>query len=288
MSEQDAVDLTPAPEPEELVLDDDTPAPEDPEFDELEIGPKKFKVEKPIKEAWNGLQKTVQSEKESVKAEKEALAKERAALQESEKFRGALMGEVAKITAINEQLEPYLKLTPAEWVAWGEQDAAAAQKAQLAIGALQMQRDKLIESARAKGQALEEESRKAQAARLAAAERDLPAKIKDWSPAKKEALVKAAVENGWTPDEIEPISHDWRIMAALDKIAKYDQAVARAAHAREAAAKAAKEQQGEPEPVAKVKAQSGSTVANRLDDKVPSDQWFKNRQADLKRKGMRF
>ena len=66
-------EIVPAPEPEELVLEEETPA-EDDGLDELEIGPEKYKVAKPIKEAWNGLQKTVQSEKEALKAREAQIA----------------------------------------------------------------------------------------------------------------------------------------------------------------------------------------------------------------------
>ena len=115
---------------------------------------------------------------------------------------------------------------------WAEQDPDAARKGQIAYTALQNERMKVMQSAQAKGQELEQQSRKTQAERLAAMEKDLPAKIKDWSPAKKEALIKVATENGFSPDELGAFAADWRVMSVLDKAAKYDQAVARAAAAR--------------------------------------------------------
>lgn len=272
---------TPAPEPEELVLDDTTPETPEDDTDELEIGPVKYKVVKPIKEAWNGLQKTVQTEKETLKAREAQVAEREARAAKTEELKAALIDEVAEIKGIDKQLAAYAKLSPQDWLAWHDQDPDGARRGQVAFSALQNERMKVFQSAQAKGQELEQQSRKTQAEREAAAEKELAAKIKDWSPAKREALVKYATDNGISPDELKPLASDWRTMAVLEKAQKYDQAVARAAAAREAAAKAARDNQPEPEPVARVRATSGSS-SNIPTDKDPPEVWLKKRNAQLR------
>lgn len=281
MSDTSALEPNPAPAPEELVLDDPAPEPSDDGLEELEIGPEKYKVAKPIKEAWAGLQKTVQTEKEQIKTERAQIEAEKAKTAEYAKLQTALFDEIAELKGIDKQLAPYMKLTPSDWMAWADQDPEAARKAQIAVTALQNQRGQLVQSAQAKGQELDAQNRKTQAERMAAAEKEIAAKIKDWSPAKKEALTKYASDNGISPDELAPLASDWRTMAVLEKAQKYDQAVARAAAAREAAAKQAKEQQGEPEPTPRVKANSGSS-SNIPTDKDPPDVWLKKRNAQLR------
>lgn len=283
MSDTSALEPNPAPEPEELVLDEapETPEPTEDEFDELEIGPKKFKVEKPIKEAWSGLQKTVQAEKEALKAERAQVEAEKAKTATELKLQTALFEEIAELKNIDKQLAPYMKLTPSDWMAWADQEPEAARKAQIAVTALQNQRGMLVQSAQAKGQELEQQSRKTQAERMAAAERELASKIKDWSPAKKAEMTKLAEAAGYNADEIGYIMSDHRGISLIEKAAKYDQAVARAAAAREAAKKAEREQQAEPEPTPRVRANSGGS-SNIPTDKDPPDVWLKKRNAQLR------
>lgn len=293
LAEADAGDApggmaAPAPEGEELDLTEETPAEGD-DTDELEIGPEKYKVPKPIKEAWNGLQKSTQAEKEAIRLEKEAVAKERASFAESEKLRSAFMDELSEIRAIDKQLDPYLKLTPQEWIAWSEQDSEAAKKAQIAVQALQMQKSKIADSARAKAQELDGKARTEAEGRRQAAEREIAAKVKDWSPAKKEAAQKVAETYGFSKEVFENALMDPAIgpaaIAMLNDLGILQTARAKAAAAKAEAAKAAKDQEPIPEPSARIRAPSGNTTTIPRDSDPP-DVWLKKRQAQVRRRGM--
>jgi hypothetical protein len=272
---------------EELDLAEETPEPSDDELDELEIGPTKFKVPKPIKEAWNGLQKTVQTEKETVKAEKAAIEKERASFAEGEKVRAAILEEVAEIKGIDRQLSPYLKLTAADWMAWAEQDPDAAKKAQMAVTALQMDRQKVLESVQAKAKEFGENQSRTQAEHMAKMERELIEKVPNWTPERGKAVEKALSEAGIPIDQMGPWLKSPAVIAFVEDALAARGARERARVAREAAAKAAKEQQGEPEPAPRMRGASSST-SNVPRDSDDGATWLKKRQAELRRKGMRF
>ena len=184
--------------------------------DDLEIGAEKYRVKKPIKEAWNGLQKTVQTSKEEHKAKLAEVEAQRKSNDETIRIAASYMKQIGKIQAINDQLEPYEKLTTAEWIAWSEQDADAAKKAQTAIFAMRMEKDKLAKEINDTENTIRSKAATDTATRKAQAERDLAAQIKDWSPAKKETLTKVAKEYDFSDAELEPFSYDPRVMRLLD------------------------------------------------------------------------
>lgn len=280
----------PPPEGEDLALDDGEVVEE---TDELEIGPNKYKVPKPIKEAWSGLQKTTQADREALKADQTAHAERVARFTETEKVKEALIDGIADIKGIDKQLEPYLKLTPSEWVAWGQQDPEAARNADLAVSAMQRQRATIFAGLQAKAGELDAKNNQArteQAAllqrRQAAAEQELAAKIQGWSPEKKAALVKVATDHGVSAEEIGPLAHDYRVMSILEKAAKYDAAVARAAKVKAEAAKAKVDAEPPLEPAALIKSGTG-TASSAPRDSDDGATWLKRREAQLAKKGRR-
>lgn len=276
-------EIVPAPEPEELVLEEETPESEDDGLDELEIGPEKYKVAKPIKEAWNGLQKTVQSEKEALKAREAQIAEREARAVKTEELKAALIDEVAELKGIDKQLSAYSKLTPQDWMTWAEQDPDAARKGQIAYTALQNERMKVLQSAQAKGQELEQQSRKTQAERDAAAERELLAKIKNWTPERAKNVEKVVADAGLPLDVVGPWLKHPAVVTIIEDALAARTARERAAAAREAAAKAKAAGEPEPEPTPRVRANSGAS-SNIPSDKDPPDVWLKKRQAQLARR----
>lgn len=277
-AEQDADAAPGAGEAEpEIILEEDAPAGEDQaedDVDELEIGPTKHRVPRPVKEAWNGLQKTVQTEKEAIAAEKKAVEAERVRYQENMRIGAAYMKEIGKIQAIDEQLAEYEKLKPEDWVAWAGQDQAAASKAQTAVAAMRMERDKLMRSVNEKEGEIKSRHDREQAEAAAKAEQEIAAKVKDWSPAKREQFVKLGTEFMPDAQQVDMLMKRFPgVAAALNEIAQFRAAKARAA---EAAAKAKAEREaaaGEPEPITPARRTGGNTTS--LADNVGTENWAK-------------
>lgn len=295
------------PAAEELELGEEAEGEPD-DSDELEIGPDKIKVPKKVKEAWNGLQTKTQAEKEAIRVREAKIAEREAKIGETEKLHSAVLDEVADIKStekaikgIDEKLAPYLKLSAADWMAWNEQEPEKAQRAQAAVQALRNEREGLMDQRAKSIQAaqvkygefqkkqaeLTDAQKKTQAEFIAQSEKEIPARIKDWSPERAAAIQKYANESGISAEQYESIKYSPVALSVLDKAAKYDAAVARAAKAREAAAAANKDAEPKPEPLPKIKVASGSTASAAPRDSDPGDVWLKKREAELKRKGRR-
>lgn len=267
-------------EAEELVLDDDAPAPNegeaDDDSDELEIGPQKYRVPKPVKEAWNGVQKSTQAEKEAVKAKERELEEAGKRYQENMRIASTYMKEVGRIQAIDEQLTEYEKLTPQDWMAWAEQDSAAANKAQIGLNALRSERDKLVRSVNEKEGTIKSQREREERESAEKAEREVAARIKDWSPAKKEALMKLATDSGVPAEIVNYAMRNPVLVGFIDEVRQFREAKARAA--------AVKQQQRadepKPEPITRTRGTSGSSTS--LGDNVSTENWaerFKKQRA---------
>ena len=72
---------------------------------ELEIGADKIKVDKRIKEAWDGLQKSTQTKVEEIKVEREKAASAAQQLQLREGIIAEVSVEMARIKVIEEEIE---------------------------------------------------------------------------------------------------------------------------------------------------------------------------------------
>ena len=253
MAEADAqVTQEVAPEPE-ILLEEDAPQETD---DELEIGSDKIKVDRRVKEAWNGLQKSVQSEKEAARQEREAVARERATFAETARVREALLDEVADLKTIDKQLANYKDMTPDKWVALSQSNPEAYQSHWPLYQALIAQRPQVLASAQAKAAELDRKQQETLALQRSAAEKELPTKIKNWSPELKSSLQKIALDAGVDQSIVEGVSHMPGVMSLLNEVAEF-----RAAKARAAAAKAKAAQETEspaPEPVKQVRATAGA------------------------------
>lgn len=213
-------------EPEPIEGDDDDSA-------ELEIGADKIRVPKAVKGAWDGLHKSVQAAKEEAKADKAAALADRQRANEFAQTVATVAKEVGKLQAIDDQLEPYLKLTAGEWAAWGSQEPERANQANLQIAALQRQRAELAGQIDFKVRDAQTKHTQATTEAQAAAERDIAATVKDWSPAKRATLEAAAVEyKGITKEVLAAAAHIPGVWQMIE-----DAATLRAARAKIAASK---------------------------------------------------
>jgi hypothetical protein len=262
--------------PEFLFEEDDAAQSEegDDDHDELEIGPEKYKVPKPVKEAWNGVQKTTQAEREAIANEKKEVEARRTRYEENMRLAATYVKEIGRIQAIDEQIADYDKLTPQDWMTWALKDRDGASQAQIGYNALLQERKKLMDGIQEKEATIKSQREREQADLIAKSEREIAAKIKDWSPQKKEALLKVGGEFGFSSQELAGVSHDPRVMAMLDELAVARAAKARARKVAEEAKAAKLAAGGAPEPIARARGNTGSS--NSLGDSVSMDTWAKN------------
>lgn len=246
----------------------------DDDTDELEIGPQKYRVPKAVKEAWNGVQKSTQAEKEAIATAKREQEAREVKHQEQMRLAATYVKEIGKIQAIDEQIADYDKLTAADWLAWARQDAEAAQQAQIGYNAMKAEKQRLMDSVREKENTVKAQRDRELAEARERAEREIATRIKDWSPAKKESLLKVGNELGFSPQELQGVAHDPRVMAMLDELAQARAAKARARKAAEETKAARIAEQGKPEPIARARGNTGSS--NSLSDNVSMETFAKN------------
>lgn len=268
----------PAPNPDEPEIEiEEEPAAAAAELDELDIGPDKIKVDKRVKVAWDSLQKSAQTKAEEAAKERAEVATERGRIAEQARIFAAVQDQVLEIKTIDSQIGPYQKLTPQEWIAWGQQDAEAANKAMQAVNALQLRKNQLMGAVEATVK--DTQARESLAAQVRAQEADkaVAAAFKDWSPARRQQLEAVATAHGFRTDELSGAFQDPRVLGVLDKARKWDAAVAKAAGKKVAPAAgdppAAAAGSG-PAPLTSVRGNTGPK-GGELRDSMPIEQWAK-------------
>lgn len=268
MSEQDA---NQAPDPDDALvaaLQSEAEPEDNSDEAEVELGSEKIKVPKKVKEFVDGIHAKTQTEREAIRADKEATAKERAAVAENARLVSAFHEERSEMQSIDKQLEPYLKFTREDWARFGAEDPEKTRQVQIDINALQLRRQQLGQSMQAKYDDMTTKERAAASERQANAERELAAKIKDWSPAKKAAVAKEAEGYGFQGTELEPFLSDYRVVQALEDAAKYRALVKRASVPKTPTP----EEEPPPETTTiRTKANTGGTP--KLSDRMSPEAW---------------
>ncbi len=264
MSEQDTNDA-PLSEEDQLVAalteDNNTPPEaEEPEEFEVEVGPAKYKVPKPIKEAWDGMQRHHTERSEKTASEERSLKEQRTKVEEQAKIVQSFPKELAKVVKIQDELEAYDKVDWAALRMSGEtvkltdgREVASADYHRGQYENLRAQLDKASGELTGKIQ-LEQGKRDASLAEQKANyHREMGAKIKDWSPEKDKEIRDFAVKNGVPKDLADSIYHPG-IMQIASMAITYVKAMEKAK-----AAAANKDKTGEEPlaPPAKVKATAG-------------------------------
>lgn len=264
-------------EPEIELEDEDAPTAE--ELAELEIGSDRIKVDKRVKDAWDGLQTASQKKSETVNEQLKAIAVDREQINERARVFEAVQKQVIEIANIDQQIAPYEKLTHQDWIAWGQQDAAAANNALTQVNALRLRRQQLAGVAEATVKEAQAKESLHASTRAADSERAIAAAFKDWSPAKRESLVKTATEYGFQPNELTEAFRDPRALSIVQDAMKYRAALAKASAKPRAAAAASDDGDApaaaRPTPAARIRGNAGSK-ANDLSDKVSTNDWVRN------------
>jgi DNA-binding phage protein len=210
--------------------------------------------------------------------QKSFVAAQQQAVEEIEAQRAEIK-ELAKITALQERLEAYDKLTFAEWQSWAQSDPQGAQSGQIEYQTLQRQVTQKQAELDTKKQERLTKNQQQEAAWLQFANEQLGKNLKDWGPEKGHTIAKFVAQtylNNNTPFDAK----------ALDAVSKHHGLIQMAEEARlyrESLKRAVTKEQPPPAaPVAKVR---GAAPATGKDpSKMSDEEWLAWRNQDLANK----
>ena len=257
MSEQD--NQTPqneAPSEEDALVEtlrEDAPAENDNEADDLEeveIGPERLKVIKPMKAAWDGMQRAHTERSEKISAKEREFETREKEIQERVKVVQSFPREIAKVTQLQEQIEAYQKVDWAKLRMSGEVVQVDGRDVPIADYHRGLYENATFQLSQAagdlKGKIDAEQAKRdgAFAQQKQAYHNEMAAKVKDWSPSKDAELREYAVKNGAPKEVVESIYHP-ALMLLAQKAMTLDRAMEKA-KAAQAKSKQDNEQPLEP------------------------------------------
>ena len=194
-------------------------------------------VEKPLEEvvalAQQGLdytQKTQQvaEQRKELEAYAESIKAQEQAFQEQMQLNNVLIEDVAKITALDQQLNQYANVN---WQQLSDSDFVEAQKLFFTYNQLQQERSQLVSQFEAKKQEVVNKQTQLMAEKIAKGKEILAKEIPNWSPETNQALLSTGKEYGFSDAELNSIVdprhvqvlHDamqWRKLQQKDSIVK--------------------------------------------------------------------
>lgn len=140
--------------------------------------------------------KVVEAQTQAVKAQEESL-KQQAEMQQ------ALIKEIAKVTAIDEQIAQYEKL---DWSALSDNDPVQAQKLFIQYQQMQNTRNRAIGELQQKHQGIQQQRSQAEAARLEKARIELLEAFPSWNAEIATAIRETGKQYGFTDDELSGLT----------------------------------------------------------------------------------
>ena len=194
-------------------------------------------VEKPLEEvvalAQQGLdytQKTQQvaEQRKELEAYAESIKAQEQAFQEQMQLNNVLIEDVAKITALDQQLNQYANVN---WQQLSDSDFVEAQKLFFTYNQLQTERSNLVSQFEAKKQQVVQKQTQLMAEKIAKGKEILAKEIPNWSPETNQALLSTGKDYGFSDAELNSIVdprhvkvlHDamqWRKLQQKDSIVK--------------------------------------------------------------------
>ena len=168
-------------------------------------------VEKPLDEvvalAQQGLdytQKTQQvaEQRKELEAYAESIKAQEQAFQEQMQLNNVLIEDVAKITALDQQLNQYANVN---WQELSDSDFVEAQKHFFTYNQLQQQRSQLVSQFEAKKQEVVSKQTQLMAEKIAKGKEVLAKEIPNWSPETNQALLSTGKDYGFSDAELNAI-----------------------------------------------------------------------------------
>lgn len=236
--------------------------------EEIDYEGEKYKVPAKLKEAFLRQADYTRKTQEVAEARR-AIEQQAAEVQQRAQFNQQHVQDVAKVMAIDEQLQKFSKLDIDALI---DADPVQAMKLQRQIGELQQQRQQSVQRISEIQQRTALESQQATARQLQEAKAVVEREINGWSPELVTKLQDTAKSIGFKAEELNNIT-DPRAVKLLHKAYLYDQLVKERSKAPEA----------EPaKPVTRITPAKSSAVTNP--DKLSADDWLKWRNQQLRKK----
>jgi len=168
-------------------------------------------IEKPLDEvvalAQQGLDYTkktqeVAEQRKAVETMQEQLKAQEQQFMEQQQLNSLLIEDVAKITALDQQLSQYANV---DWQKLTDSDFVEAQKQYMAYNQLQQERNNLVSQFEAKRQEAVTKHQSALAERIKKGKEVLAKEIPNWSPETTQSVISTGKEYGFTDDEMNAI-----------------------------------------------------------------------------------
>jgi len=230
-------DAEPTEESEEPEAEEEEQSEEDEVPAILKLKVNGEEVEKPLEEvvalAQQGLdytQKTQQvaEQRKELEAYAESIKAQEQAFQEQMQLNNVLIEDVAKITALDQQLNQYANVN---WQQLSDSDFVEAQKLFFTYNQLQTERSNLVSQFEAKKQQVVQKQTQLMAEKIAKGKEILAKEIPNWSPETNQALLSTGKDYGFSDAELNSIVdprhvkvlHDamqWRKLQQKDSIVK--------------------------------------------------------------------
>lgn len=230
-------DAEPTEESEEPEAEEEEQSEEDEVPAILKLKVNGEEVEKPLEEvvalAQQGLdytQKTQQvaEQRKELEAYAEQIKMQEQAFQEQVQLNNVLIEDVAKITALDQQLNQYANVN---WNQLSDSDFVEAQKLFFTYNQLQQERSQLVSQFEAKKQQVVQKQTQLMSEKIAKGKEILAKEIPNWSPETNQALLSTGKDYGFTDAELNSIVdprhvkvlHDamqWRKLQQKDSIVK--------------------------------------------------------------------
>jgi hypothetical protein len=230
-------DAEPTEESEEPEAEEEEQSEEDEVPAILKLKVNGEEVEKPLEEvvalAQQGLdytQKTQQvaEQRKELEAYAESIKAQEQAFQEQMQLNNVLIEDVAKITALDQQLNQYANVN---WQQLSDSDFVEAQKLFFTYNQLQQERSSLVSQFEAKKQQVVQKQTQLMAEKIAKGKEVLAKEIPNWSPETNQALLSTGRDYGFSDAELNSIVdprhvkvlHDamqWRKLQQKDSIVK--------------------------------------------------------------------
>lgn len=251
---------------------DESGSQEEPEEDEeIEIGGKKVAMPKSIaaeiKADYTQKTQAVAAERKAVEAEREQVRQQ---AEQSQQY----IKEVAKVHALDDQLEQYKAL---DWNALSDEDPAGAQKLHFQYQALQQRRNEAAQAVTQKQNEHALNEQQATAKQVQEAEAYVQREITGWTPERGSVVNAYATAEGMKMDQAlaKLIIQQPALLKIMDKAEKFDQLVKKQATKPKAPT-------APPAPVTRVSA--GRATAAKDPAKMTDAEYFKHREEQRRKR----
>lgn len=255
---------------EETDLEEDTGEEDDGE--EVDYEGKQYKVPKELKDAL--LRQADYTRKtQEVAQQRQAVEVQKAQAEQAIQMVSQFQKEYAQLSQVDSQLE---RLSGLDWNAAINENPVEAMKLQARFNELRMQREQLAGNINQIQQQTEQQRQAEIARQLQEGEAMLSRDIPNWNGDTKKAIVETASKFGFQPHELQGIT-DPRMVKVLHAAMMHQKSLDQL---KKPTPKAA--------PIQPTKTVKSAKPAPRgLSDDLPTDEWMKRREAELRKQGRR-